>query len=239
MSQNYFVVFLNLARDIEKRIKMENMLKDKNINYIRFEGIDFKNGTNIKYVNKNYIVEPNMKEICITLSYFEMFDFLDKNHNYDYYIFMEDDVDLCYIDNFDNEIQTCINNIPVDWEYISLHSSNKKCLLENINLYNKSIYYKKIDRKFFGDNSTVSFMLKKNSIKELLLSCKKSDYYVFDYNEQYTSIVRLIRFFDNMYIYTKPIIKVRDGNINTCGVENPHDYIANNIIVNYWKKKFA
>jgi hypothetical protein len=235
----YFINFINLERDKQKKINMETLLQNHNLQYERVEGYDFKNNNLPTYKIINSIIEPNIKEMSITFTHFKVFEKYD-NDNYndnDYIIVMEDDISFDYINDFKKEIDECLLKIPLDWNYINLHCNNKFTIKKHIDLYKNNIYYKTIDNSNRNkDNSAGCYLIKIFAIKKILKNIKDNNIYTFDFKFLYPSICNILKSIDTGYYYTKPIISIVENNINTLGIQNPHDYMSNKLIKEFWNK---
>ena len=58
------------------------------------------------------------------LSHIKAINEINKK-KYQYSIVMEDDIDLKYLNNYNNDLQKIINNAPINWEILKLHNSIK------------------------------------------------------------------------------------------------------------------
>jgi hypothetical protein len=233
---NYIFNILNLERETEKKIYINDELKNQNVNYIITHGYDFKKDILPEYININYSFEPTIKEIYITLSHIKIFEKYEFNEIYDFIIIIEDDISLRHINNLDLEIEECLKKIPITWEYINLHCNNKFIIKTNMELYKNNIFYRELNNtNIQKDNSTACYCIKISYIKKILKIIRLNNKYIFDFKNKNPTIGNLIKLYTNMgYYYTKPIFTIKFDNINTLGILNPHDYMSNKLIDEYW-----
>ena len=79
---NFTTTFINLNRDIDKKIHMEKLLLDNNISFIRTEGYDFKTNILPRYELLNILIQPTNKEIYIIMSHIKALEQFYKNDKY-------------------------------------------------------------------------------------------------------------------------------------------------------------
>ena len=118
------IYWINLDRSIDRRIKMEQMLKKIPIKNERIRAID-GNEYSFDAILSNYKVLP--KQVIYTkIEYSVLLSHLltikkFSDTNYKYALILEDDATLEYIKYWDKKISEIINNAPNDWDIIMLN----------------------------------------------------------------------------------------------------------------------
>ncbi len=233
MSINYLdgvdiIYWINLDRAKERKIYMEQILKDdifKNIKKERITAVDAKEIKNV--YNMFDIKEKKIKdaEYACLLSHLETINTFSKT-NYENALIFEDDISLEYKKYWTKTIQEVINNAPKDWEILKLiflkHNPQKK-------LYNLWKHKPKGDNDF----GCISYLINNKAAKKLI-----NDIY---HNKKY-KLEENIRHEADIYIYLKiktysykyPFFTYRDNN-NTY-IQSNVDYKRKSTMNKFYKK---
>ena len=243
------IFYINLDRSVERNNEIINTLTSKNIVNYRVSGIDLQNidknalydGVidDIKYHVKNTQKCFGKKEIAIILSHIKCLKKIVESE-YDICVVCEDDTSFEYIDNWNETIDDIIKHAPKNWKILKLHTSIDTAIKNNIVQYNKKINYLPLYKEALS--SAGCYIIKKSSAIELLNKYVIDNIYTFPKSDEYVVCECIIFSLDNIYIYTKPIICVRDNNSASKGGYNILDIKSNIVIHNFWnpeKKLFA
>ena len=136
------IYWINLDRSIDRKNKMENILKQINIQNTRITAVD---GSKISdselynnYNNKSYEFGRSKIEYACLLSHLNTIKEF-SNSNYELALILEDDISLEYVKYWDKKISEITNEAPKDWEIIMLNYVAKKKLNDIYTLNNNGI----------------------------------------------------------------------------------------------------
>jgi GR25 family glycosyltransferase involved in LPS biosynthesis len=119
------IVWINLERSIDRRIHMENLLKNINVPNTRIEAIDgltFKREELIKKYNINPIKMLSLREICCTLSHIKAISSL-KDCPGQYFMICEDDILFDNIKYINLDLKSIIKKAP-KFDILMLYKNN-------------------------------------------------------------------------------------------------------------------
>jgi len=121
------IVWINLDRSPDRKVQMEKILEKINVNNTRIKAID---GLNEDMDQYNNLEGPLTKyEKACTLSHIKAYSYL-KNIPGEYFIVLEDDMNLNNLKYFNHDLEAIISNAP-DFD-ILLISHTHYCLLSNL-----------------------------------------------------------------------------------------------------------
>ena len=224
------IYFINMESSKDRNKNIINILNKFNINFERYNAIDGINNNNIKelYFENKYIKCNNTnEEYAVLSSHLSLIKKLEKD-NGNYFLIFEDDLSLDFINYWDENIDTIINNAPEDWEIIMLGYFTL-----NHKFHNKY-------RKWNNDWSALSYIIKKSSINKINKFIINDKFKLYeDVNVADNYIFRLY----NTYLYKYPLFTFNNNNSST--FHKDHDIyqkiykninliILNNIIDKYF-----
>ena len=122
------IAWINLDRSIDRKINMENILKNIHIPSYRIKAVDGKN-EDVRKIMNGINLERNMtnSEIACTLSHLKAINYLSKLKGY-YFMICEDDVIFDNINVINEDLKNIIKKCP-DFDILLLNKSYKKNLL--------------------------------------------------------------------------------------------------------------
>ena len=161
------IVWINLNKSVERKLNMENILKNIEIKNTRIEAIDGNFFDKTKYKLK-YKRDMSNKEIAVCLSHIKAISYL-KNIEGEYFLICEDDIsfeNLIYFKNI--TLKNIIKNAPT-FDILMLH---KTINFEVNDEYSSWEYYFKhgLDYTVFG---AVSYIISRSGINKI---CSQIDF---------------------------------------------------------------
>lgn len=161
------IYWINLERSDDRKIRMENLLKNINIENERVNAYDghYENEINKKYFNcidgnECYPINCN-KEYAILLSHLSCIEtFINNNNNnnnekiYNIGLIYEDDLSFDFIQYWDKDIKTLIDETPDDWEILML------------GYFSLNLEYKDEINKWDNEWSALSYLINGDNIKK-------------------------------------------------------------------------
>ena len=159
------IYVINLDREKEKMIKLNNDMKNNNYNYERFLAIDGKKLSNKDYRIKKYFGETknySMGQKCCTLSHIAIWNKIKKS-NTPYNIILEDDVIIP--EKLYSNIKVYLKQLPEDWDFLFLGGNR---IIGNKYSENLIIPQKK---KVNGNYGTFAYLINSKNIDNILNDC--------------------------------------------------------------------
>ena len=204
------IFYLNLKKHNLRNNNTINILNNFDIEYKRVEGIYGNEIENIKSVffNEKQTINNNTNtEYAVLLSHLNVIRNAEKEEG-KYFLILEDDICLDFMDYWKKSIKEIINEAPSDWEIIMLN-------------------YFTLDPKFETDYrlwnnewSALSYIIKKSSIKkiETIINPENNKYNLYDdVNVADNYIFRLFK----TYVYKYAYFTIPNNNKST--FHNDHD----------------
>lgn len=202
------IYYINLDRNEDRNINMSETLNKLNIDYIRYEGLDGKKYNNIKndkFNEKENIICNSNCEYAVLYSHLSLIKKLE-NEKGEYFLILEDDLCLDFINYWDSSIENIIENAPNDWEIIML------------GYFTLDLKFKSNYRKWNNDWSALSYIIKKSSINKINNYIHNNKFDLFnDVNVADNYIFRVF----NTYVYKYPLFTISNNNKST--FHNDHD----------------
>jgi GR25 family glycosyltransferase involved in LPS biosynthesis len=138
---NIIIYYINLKHRIDRKDRLLNELNNINIPIERIDAIDKKNLNKDDLIKNKYISDNTtlrLGQIACILSHKKAWEYF-LNSNYDYAIFLEDDVVINkkYFELYFDKILNELNNIDFDWLYLGRNNLQFKNFYKgkNINKY--------------------------------------------------------------------------------------------------------
>lgn len=210
------ILWINLNRSIVRKRYMINVLSTMNIDNERIEAIDGdyidKNTYNDVCAINEFTNENLSKyEIACLLSHLKAI-YSVKNHGGKYFMICEDDIDLCNLHYFDDDLNKIIENAP-NFDILMLNHTFGKSLQKKYTewnfLYNKNIHVA----------SAVCYIISKEGIKKITdLFEKQNDKFLFNTQTISNSDIYLFKHV-NTYIYKYNFISTTN---NDSTIHNDH-----------------
>jgi GR25 family glycosyltransferase involved in LPS biosynthesis len=150
------ILWINLHRSVDRKNKMNEILRNITIPNRRIEAIDGKDD-----MKKIIDTQVNSFEIACTLSHLKAIHSL-KDKSGDYFLIIEDDIHLKNINYFNINLSDIIKNCP-DFDILMLHKTYDK--LENM-YTNWNMMYNKGPE--FHIASTVAYVISRKGIDKML-----------------------------------------------------------------------
>lgn len=202
------IFYINLDRNKDRNINMKETLNKLNIEYHRYEGLDGKKYNNIKndkFIDKDNIICNSNYEYAVLYSHLSLIKKLE-NEEGEYFLILEDDLCLDFINYWNNSIENIIINAPNDWEIIML------------GYFTLDLKFKSNYRKWNNDWSALSYIIKKSSINKINNYIYNNKFDLFnDVNVADNYIFRIF----NTYLFKYPLFTISNNNKST--FHNDHD----------------
>jgi GR25 family glycosyltransferase involved in LPS biosynthesis len=136
--------YINLTRSIQRRKTIKQTLKDetfKNMKKYRIYAVDANKPTIVNYLHNKMsnvnLEKYSIKEYCCLLSHLNaILTFSQSNYNIAF--ICEDDISLDYKKYWQEDLNTCIQHAPKDWEILQLSIVSDKLPTK---LYTSSVAY--------------------------------------------------------------------------------------------------
>jgi GR25 family glycosyltransferase involved in LPS biosynthesis len=124
--------YINLTRSVERRKTVKQTLKDetfKDMKKYRISAVDANKPNIVDYLHSKMtnlnLEKYTTKEYCCLLSHLNaILTFSQSNHHIA--LICEDDVSLDYKQYWQEDLNTCIQHAPKDWEILQLSITSKK-----------------------------------------------------------------------------------------------------------------
>ena len=165
------IIWINLERCVNRKIIMENLLKNFNVHNYRFNAYDGKIIDDIKnkyFISENGIYPNNSNSeyatllshlSCIELSCIEL-SYIESNNNiYNYALICEDDLSLDFVKYWKFDLKTVIEELK-DFDILML------------GYYSTSMNHKDIYNNWSGQMSCMAYIVNKKSIKDKIKDLK-------------------------------------------------------------------
>jgi len=205
------IYWINLDESNNRKKNMIELLKNFKINNIRISAID---GSIIHNIKKKYFYNiddcdyPNYsnKEYAILLSHLNSIEkYINNDENnlkYGVALIVEDDLSLDFINYWNKDLKTVINEANSDWDIIMLgyFSTN----------LNYSDYYSKWNNEW----SAISYLVNYKNIKVKISDFKKDDKWICKESDLMVSDNYIFSKF-NTYVYKYPYFTFPNNNDST------------------------
>jgi GR25 family glycosyltransferase involved in LPS biosynthesis len=186
------IYYINLTRSIQRRKTIKQTLHDetfKSMKKYRISAVDANKPTIVDYLHSkmtNIDLETyTIKEYCCLLSHLNaILTFSQSNH--DIALICEDDMSLDYKKYWQEDLNTCIQNAPKDWELLQLSITSKK--LPN-RLYTSTINYWGATAYLIKKEGALRFIQDNYKDGQFNLNPKikhPADHYIFGSMKKYT-----------------------------------------------------
>jgi GR25 family glycosyltransferase involved in LPS biosynthesis len=118
--------YINLSRSVQRRKTIKQTLKDETFNEMkkyRINAVDANKPNIVEYLHSKMsninLSKYTIKEYCCLLSHLNtILEFSQSNYNIA--LICEDDLSLDYKQYWQEDLNTCIQNAPQDWEILQL-----------------------------------------------------------------------------------------------------------------------
>ena len=161
------IVWINLERSLDRKLYMENILNNINIQNTRINAIDGNTFNIDNLINVNFNRELTNYEIATTLSHIKAIHYL-KNLNGNYFMICEDDIAFNNLVYFKKSLEDIINESP-KFDILMLYKTYLYELDETYESW-KKYYDKGLDYTIFG---AVCYIISRDGINKL---CDKIEY---------------------------------------------------------------
>ena len=159
------IIWINLDRCVNRKIIMNKLLNNFNVNNYRFNAFDGKIIDDVK--NKYFISEDgiypnnNNAEYATLLSHLSCIELYSESYNnvYNYALICEDDLSLDFIKYWKFDLKTVIKQLK-DFDILML------------GYYSTSINHKDIYNNWSGQMSCMAYIVNKKSIKDKIKDLK-------------------------------------------------------------------
>jgi hypothetical protein len=205
-----YIYWINLEDSTIRRKNMNNLLKNFNIENIRINAVNgsIENNISKKYFynldgDNNYPDYSN-KEYAILLSHLNTIEkYINENIlKYGVALICEDDLSLDFINYWNKDIKSIIENAPFDWDIIML------------GYFSVNLNYNELYSKWNNEWSAISYLVNHKNMKNKVINfkkdgkwiCKKSDLMVSD-NYIFSNF--------NTYVYKYPYFTFPNDNDST------------------------
>jgi hypothetical protein len=202
------IYWINLEKSYERRNNMLNLLgllNVKNSRIIAFDG-EYEQNISSKYFYSENGVYPKYsnKEYAILLSHLNSIEKFTNLNDLEYNIGLicEDDLSFDFINYWNYDIRSIIQNAPNDWDIIMLGYFT-------LNL-NFNDLYKKWDNEW----SAISYLVNHNSMKMKINKLKKDNKWICNENDLMVSDNYIFSKF-NTYVYKYPYFTYPNNNNST------------------------
>lgn len=151
------IYWINLDRCLNRKIYMENLLKNINISNERIKASDGKVENSIISNYKLKVILVTNSEYACLLSHLRTIKLFNESE-LDRCLIFEDDISLEFMKYWKKDINTVINEAPEDWDIIMLSYTDLNCVKYN-KLYVK--WHKNI-------SSTVAYIINKKGSNKIM-----------------------------------------------------------------------
>jgi len=201
------IYWINLEKSIDRKENMIKLLNHFSINNIRINAIDggIEEDINKKYFYSKSNIYPkyNNKEYAILLSHLNTIETYSKSKDIKYGVALicEDDLSLDFINYWNIDIKTIIDNAPDDWEILMLGYFSVN--LNKVNLY----------EKWNNEWSAISYLVNFNKIQKIN-QLKINNKWICNENDLMVSDNYIFSKF-NTYVYKYPYFTFPNDNSST------------------------
>ena len=192
------ILYINLDRAIDRRLKLENILIDNKLNYKRIEAVDGKLFEKNELKQKYNFRKLSTSEVACTLSHIKAIQYAFDN-SMETVLIMEDDCSFEYL-NFKKKPLRKLMSIDNDWDIIQLgiicgeelYNNFTKILDENLT---KSCYY---------SLGAVAYLINRKGMEKILnyfsktRNLKVADEYIYELSNTYLTIPYFTQY-DNLF----------------------------------------
>jgi hypothetical protein len=163
------IYYLNLDEQPERREYMEEQFKYWEIeNYTRISAYDGRDDDLSDIIRGRYPDNMTSGEIGCTTSHLKAINHWYQTSDSPYAIFMEDDVDLSIVKNWDFNWSDFYSRIPYDWDVVQLAIICTGAL------------HVRLHKRFINDFSTACYMITRHHAEKLIRFHVKDDKYKLD-----------------------------------------------------------
>ncbi len=207
-----YIYWINLEDSNIRKKNMIELLKNFDVENIRINAI---NGSNEDNINKKYFYNldgndkyPNYsnKEYAILLSHLntiEKYININEDHlKYGIALICEDDLSLDFINYWNKDIKSIVENAPVDWDIIML------------GYFSVNLNYKELYSKWNNEWSAISYLINHKNMKNKLFNLKKDNKWICKETDLMVSDNYIFSNF-NTYVYKYPYFTFPNNNDST------------------------
>jgi GR25 family glycosyltransferase involved in LPS biosynthesis len=201
------IYWINLEKSIYRKSKMIQILNNFNIKNIRINAYDGGIEENISetyfYSESNIFPNYSNKEYAILLSHLTAIETYSNSYDNKYGIALicEDDLSLDFINYWDKDIKTIIDNAPEDWDILMLGYFS-------VNLNRENLY-----EKWNNEWSAISYLVNYKTIKKIN-NLKLNKKWICNENDLMVSDNYIFSKF-NTYVYKYPYFTFPNNNSST------------------------
>jgi GR25 family glycosyltransferase involved in LPS biosynthesis len=201
------IYWLNLEKSTQRMKNMVKILNNFNINNIKINAVDGNLVDNIHtkyfYTTDDIYPKYSNKEYAILLSHLNTIEIYSKlsNLNYGVSLICEDDLSLDFINYWNKDLRTIIEEAPEDWDIIMLGYFS-------LNLNRNNNY-----EKWNNEWSALSYLINHKSSQKIN-NLKKNDKWLCNHNDLMVSDNYIFSKF-NTYVYKYPYFTFPNNNDST------------------------
>ena len=220
------ILWINLDKSPHRKDNMIKILNNFNIDNQRVSAIDgsIEDNVALKYFDAIDNIYPmySNKEYAVLLSHLNTIDIYSKMDELKYGVGLicEDDLSLDFINYWEDDISTIINNAPDDWDIIMLGY-----ISINLELFGKNTY-----KKWNNEWSAISYLVNHKSIQKID-NLKKDGKWICRATDLMVSDNYIFSKF-NTYVYKYPYFTFPNDNDSTVHIDHL-DYHRLYKITNY------
>ena len=206
------IYWINLEDSIIRKKNMINLLKNFNIKNIRINAVDgaIEHNINRKYFYNidGYDKYPNYtnKEYAILLSHLNIIEkyamLEDSELEYGVALITEDDLSLDFINYWEKDIKSIIDEAPSDWTIIML------------GYFSTNLNYNELYSKWNNEWSAISYLINHKNIKDKIFNFKKDGKWLCKETDLMVSDNYIFSKF-NTYVYKYPYFTFPNNNDST------------------------
>lgn len=207
-----YIYWINLEDSIVRKKNMIHLLGNFNIKNIRINAVD---GTIEHNINRKYFYNidgydkyPNYtnKEYAILLSHLNTIDkfiMIDESMlQYGVALICEDDLSLDFINYWNKDIKSIINEAPIDWDIIML------------GYFSVNLNYNELYNKWNNEWSAISYLVNHKNMKDKIINFKKDGLWICKESDLMVSDNYIFSKF-NTYVYKYPYFTFPNNNDST------------------------
>jgi GR25 family glycosyltransferase involved in LPS biosynthesis len=209
------IFWINLDRNIDRRIDMEKKFKKCNMQNTRIVAYDGYNDNLEQYCdfdNKVYDYLPG--QLGCTLSHLKAILNFFKRTNLDTCIIMEDDVSFEFIPKWNASILDIINHAPNNWDIIQLSYT-----IDKFSRLEKKPFYIPWRIDHYG---TVAYLINKKGALKILTKLLKNHKFYFGNNHRYITADYILYSIVKTYTYKLPYFTY---NLNESNIKQQNEHL--------------
>jgi len=202
------IYWINLDESIKRKNNMIKLLENFDINNVRFKAFDGALENNIA---ENYFISENNiypkysnKEYAILLSHLSVIETIIKTDDLKYGVCLvcEDDLSLDFMNYWNIDLKSIIENGPQDWDILML------------GYFSLKLNYNEKYSKWNNEWSALSYLINKKNISSKISNLKKDDKWLCNEYDLMVSDNYIFSKF-NTYVYKYPLMTFPNNNDST------------------------